>query len=622
MTEQQKAPELDDASIKGHIKETSPADNNASHECSPHEWLQQMPLGAYDDADRQYGEHAAATDLGGLEQELAVQNEQLCAAEVEPASEVKYTFDPPPPVLRLGKFDAKMKRQAAPPVVLPEFIEPLPEVEPPKPRTYDELLRAAETLESDADAATIEGLAREADALSKVECGRILRVIKRRTGTNLGDLRGIISDSGRERPDDLTLARQVLVVVCPENIFATGPFVYFWQASGVWRPMQDRAVKQTVQNALEGSTAITANTVNQVTDVLKTAVYMDRVELNRGDPSTVNALNGEIVITPGAGCWELQPHNRDAYRTTQIPIKFDPDATAPRFVQFLDEIFRDDPDKLEKIECLLQLIGYSLMSHCRYERFVILIGTGANGKSVFLAVLEGLLGVENVAGVQPAQFDNRFQRAHLNLKLANIVTEMREGEVIPDAVLKSIVSGESTTAEHKLQHPFDFRPYATCWFGTNFMPHTRDFSDALFRRAVIITFNRKFDSAKGEADPLLKDKLLNELPGILNMALEAYARWVLSGKFTEPQSSLSGKSAWRLEADQVLQFVDERCTRDPKERVRSQQLYDFYRRWTDEVGISQRLTQKSFVSRLERHGFGRGRDMTGKYITGITFHSG
>jgi len=92
----------------------------------------------------------------------------------------------------------------------------------------------------------------------------------------------------------------------------------------------------------------------------------------------------------------------------------------------------------------------------------MLIGPGANGKSVLLAVLEGLLGAENVAGVQPANFDNRFQRAHLHQKLANIVTELRQGEVIADAELKAITSGEPATVEHKHKDPFVMRPFATC----------------------------------------------------------------------------------------------------------------------------------------------------------------
>jgi putative DNA primase/helicase len=84
--------------------------------------------------------------------------------------------------------------------------------------------------------------------------------------------------------------------------------------------------------------------------------------------------------------------------------------------------------------------------------------------------------------------------------------------MMADAEIKAITSGELITAEHKNKPPFDFSPFATCWFGTNHMPHTRDFSDALFRRALILTFNRVF--AEHERDPKLKEKLIAELEGI------------------------------------------------------------------------------------------------------------
>ena len=105
----------------------------------------------------------------------------------------------------------------------------------------------------------------------------------------------------------------------------------------------------------------------------------------------------------------------------------------------------------------------------------ILIGAGANGKSVLLSVLYALAGPENVAGVQPSSFDNRFQRAHLHQKLVNIATGLKQGEVIADAELKAITSGEPATVEHEHKDPFVMRPFAACWFGTNHMPHTRDF---------------------------------------------------------------------------------------------------------------------------------------------------
>ena len=82
--------------------------------------------------------------------------------------------------------------------------------------------------------------------------------------------------------------------------------------------------------------------------------------------------------------------------------------------------------------------------------------SGANGKSVLMDTLASLVGYEHVAAVQPSQFENRFQRAHLHCKLVNLVTEIAEGHEIADAQLKAIVSGELSTAEHKHKPPSEY----------------------------------------------------------------------------------------------------------------------------------------------------------------------
>ena len=310
----------------------------------------------------------------------------------------------------------------------------------------------------------------------------------------------------------------------------------------------------------------------------------------------------------------MRPHDRQNYRTTQIPVAYDPKAEAPKFLAFLADVFRDDEDRAEKIRSVLELMGYSLMSHARHEKFVMLIGGGSNGKSVLLGVLEALLGPENVAGVQPSNFDNRFQRAHLNQKLANIVTELKQGEIIADAELKAITSGEPATVEHKNKDPFLMRPFATCWFGTNHMPHTRDFSDALFRRAVIIQFNRSY--LEGQQDTTLKGKLLTELPGILRLSLDAYAVANAEG-FTLPPSSEAAKKDWRLEADQVAQFVDEACERVPGYETTVVDVFRAYQAWAAESGVSKTMSKRGMRDRLTGLRFGASRYAHARYVTGL-----
>jgi putative DNA primase/helicase len=202
----------------------------------------------------------------------------------------------------------------------------------------------------------------------------------------------------------------------------------------------------------------------------------------------------------------------------------------------------------------------------------------------------------------------------MDQKLANIITELRQGEVIADAELKAITSGEPSTVEHKNRPPYVMRPHATCWFGANHMPHTRDFSDALFRRAVILRFNRVFEPREQDTD--LKDKLIAELPGILSMALEAYETALFVG-FTVPSSVRDAKLEWRKEADQVAQFIDEECISDRLDRTEIGRLFGAYQEWARQQGISKLLAKKGFRDRLNRLSFGDARSANERWVTGV-----
>lgn len=105
------------------------------------------------------------------------------------------------------------------------------------------------------------------------------------------------------------------------------------------------------------------------------------------------------------------------------------------------------------------------------------------------------------------------------------------------------------------QSALELTPYATCWFGTNHMPHTRDFSNALFRRALILSFNNVFEGAA--CDPHLQDNW-RSCRASFAWALQPL-RESFSGEVSPaPPSSVAGAQEWRKEADHVAQFVDER----------------------------------------------------------------
>ena len=482
--------------------------------------------------------------------------------------------------------------------------------------TFEEAYDVAQALDRESNAAAIEEAATMARGLSAIQQRQVLDTIKRGTGTPLSDLRRYLAETRyTEITPPLEYARRALAEYGDGNIVHAEDTFWTYPGNGVWSEEHAEGVKKKIIDGMPED-AVSGSAVDGVFKLARTVAYEPGARF--GEPfEGVNLGNG-LLVHDGQR-WVLQPHDRDRYLLAQIPVEYDPEATCPRFNQFLREIFEGDPDAEEKALLLLQLIGYTLLPTTRFEKFVILVGNGANGKSVFLEVLAALLGNDSIAGVAPNKLDNAFQRAYLHGKLANIVTEIAQGAVINDAALKAITSGELSTAEHKYRPPFTFRPYATCWFATNHMPHTRDFSDALFRRACLLTFNQTF---KGErCDPRLKDSLLEELPGILSASLNAIGDVLMGGSFAEPASMQDALREWRLEADQVLQFIDECCHRGDGE-IEKSRLYLSYKFWAENAGINRALKHKSFTNRLERAGIGDRRTNSARFYVGISLNQG
>lgn len=458
-------------------------------------------------------------------------------------------------------------------------------------------------------------IAELAGTLGAIECEAVLQYMKNITGMPIAALRSTAMKSKRRGDDHLAHAQSTIKAVGPENILFGES--HFWRWDGtVWRRREDMSVsKEVIATLRAGDEKITNALVESITGLIRKEAYRPDHSFNIGNPEVVNTLTGELELTPNG--WIQHPHRREHYRTTIIPVRYDPTAQAPRFGQFLWDVFRDDQDAEDKIRAVLQLMGYSLMAHARHEKFVLAIGNGANGKSVLLRVVEALVGRKNVAGVKPSQFDNKWQRAHLHMKLANIVSELPEGKMIADDELKSIVSGEISTVEMKNRDPFDMRAFCTCWFGTNHMPHTRDFSDGLYRRAVILPFNRQF--AEHEQDKGLADKLIEELSGILNLALAHYAHAAQHG-FTLPASSIAAREEWRREADQVRSFIAERCDQNAAGEISMSALYSSFDTWARQSGVRNIVGKIQFGKRLRSVGYGS-KHSDGTVVLGLVLKS-
>lgn len=375
-------------------------------------------------------------------------------------------------------------------------------------------------------------------------------------------LRASSFQAGKEKLDEkLTsriVANYVFKSMYPDRLwFHRDSFREY--TDGYWRKFSaDRAMvfKQEIMEAFPDAT------INQVNDAIKTLeVLTAYVSPVPEEEQAIRICVNNGVLDPMTG--ELSPHSPDERLRYKLNIEWDPDADAALFCKFLKDIWGMEPDFEERVRFISQWFGYLLYRSCKFEKFLWLEGRGSNGKSVLLKLMAALVGKENVTYAMLERLNKSAVRAELEGKLLNISSEMSANATMSDGYLKQIASGEEVEADRKFRDSANFTPTAKLVAATNALPRLLDRSDGFARRAIILSFNRRFEGKEKDVD--LADRIIRtELGGILAFAVAGLMDLLQAGEFTVPQSSIDMVHDYRTTSDAVAMFVDEHLTDDPK----------------------------------------------------------
>ena len=268
---------------------------------------------------------------------------------------------------------------------------------------------------------------------------------------------------------------------------------------------------------------------------------------------------------------ELRPHDRDFFSTQELGVAFDPksEKTCPRWLRFLEETVQTP----EPIAQLQEFCGYCLTRDTRFEKSVLLVGPGADGKSTFLRILRRLVGEENTSAVNFKDLENEFSRSGLFGKLLNISTEVST-KALDSEFFKGIVSGDKISAAFKHKNQFFFAPYCKLAFAANKLPRVLDNTDGYFRKILPVRFKKQFLGK--DADIHLSEKLEAELSEIFHWALFGLQRLWRNGHFTDCEETQNLMMEYRRVNNPVMCFVEDRCELNEFSRTEKKKLFDEY----------------------------------------------
>lgn len=321
--------------------------------------------------------------------------------------------------------------------------------------------------------------------------------------------------------------------------------------------------------------------------------------LDQGD-MILNLRNGTLILE--GACDQLRPHAREDHLTRVAAAAYVPEASCPRWLQFLAEVQPALDDRL----FLQRLIGYCLTGLTTEQRLAFFFGEGANGKSVFVDTVAYILG--DYALTLPFASllrDDRRRGSEATPDVARLpgvrfarASEPEQGAQFSEAMIKAVTAGEEMTVRHLHRGFFEFSPRFKLILSGNHKPRIRGQDHGIWRRLILVPWSVTIPPEL--RDPLLAHKLREEAPGILNWALDGLRCWLEDG-LQVPNRVTAATESYRQDMDPVGRFLTACVVSELGGDIQATEMYGAYCRWCA-VNAERPWSQTAFGKALPDRG--------------------
>ena len=296
--------------------------------------------------------------------------------------------------------------------------------------------------------------------------------------------------------------------------------------------------------------------------------------------------NGTIDLRTG----KLKPDNPNDLFTICANANYYRSLPEPRiFKKFLNEIFEADKDLIDYVH---RLLGYCITGETKEQLFFVFYGTGANGKSTLINILQSVLSdyVGSFDSYALAKKDEGSGRANPTLiqnRYCRLVTvsEKNDRSELDISLIKSITGGEKINTRMLFQN--NLKPFAPMYkiiFTANKLPKI-DWDDyGIRRRYRVIPFNKTIKPEDIDLD--LETKILaNEKETILKWLADGAKKYYKSGLGEEP---LAVKKAlfiarYNNNEDSIFAYANDRIdtTENENDTIQSSDIERDYQAWCE-----------------------------------------
>lgn len=293
--------------------------------------------------------------------------------------------------------------------------------------------------------------------------------------------------------------------------------------------------------------------------------------------------NPDVICTPGGtlelSSGELRPSVPQDYHTRCTLVAPSTLDDCPRWLQHLEWALQGDQ---EVIGYLQRWSGYLLTGHTRQQSFLLVFGSGRNGKDVVFDTIREVMGTYARAAPE-GLFTSR--EGETNECAVGAVCgyryvyqgELPAGHRLNEHTVKLLTGCRALSARHLYGRPFDYRPVLKPVMVCNRKPLIVGTDDGIWDRLCPIPFRNYIPEE--QRDTGLIDYLLNqEASGIMAWMMMGAINYYAMG-LGKPESIKAERAEYRTDMDLLGAIIADCFEPDETARLDNPAMYQAVVDW-------------------------------------------
>jgi P4 family phage/plasmid primase-like protien len=398
--------------------------------------------------------------------------------------------------------------------------------------------------------------------------------------------------------------------------WASNEIIYHYKG-GVWAPVDKTRIEKAAYDTSSGLvdtkkeksrtlaqfSSLAADTIR-----LKTLGEAANLYSRKKLPNCINLKNGTVWFDPGKPP-EFRPHFREDYLTTQLPYEYDPSATSPGIITMLNQVFVEiekefsTAERDDYIRHFFEIVGYMIQPNKNHALVWVWSGKGKNGKSRISKILSKLVGdAWWGTDMRTLNIDKNPHTLHsLENKLVILDDDCKGGVLLDDSTMKKICESGDIAVNPKNRDSYSIRLQTTPLLLTNKVFEISDLSHGMLRKFEVAEWGANL--AHLETSELPDEVEANQMPGVLNMAIQGLARLRDRGKFDVPKCVPEFNRRFLVGANAIYYFWDSVVkTEAPGKGTDVKDAYAIYKEYVMHNLTSRHVSFPRFIDDIKHCG--------------------